>query len=90
MATAQIELIDEEITVSNARKLGRALSRGHIFRNSTPNNGTQRREHINWMIECQQRVDDVATEKTSRSYTFCDVQAGMRSTMNTIEYLNNE
>ena len=68
----------------------KTLSRGYIFQNSTPNNGTQRREQINWILEYQQRVDAVTTEKMRRSYTFCDVQAGRRSTMNTIEYLNDE
>ena len=59
--------------------LGRALSQEHIFLNSTSNNGTQRRKHIYSMIEYQQHVDAVTTEKIRRSYTFCDVQAGMRS-----------
>ena len=42
------------------------------------------------MIEYQQHVDAATMEKMRHSYTFCDVQAGMRSIMNTIEYLNNE
>ena len=90
MAMEQIELIDKEITASNARKFGKSsIARAH-FRNSTPNNGIQRREHTNWMIEYQQRVDAVTTEKLRQSYTFCDVQARTRSAMNTIKYLNDE
>ena len=44
--------------------LVRALLRGHIFRNSTPNNGTQMREHITWMKPYQQGVDVVTEAKT--------------------------
>ena len=87
MTTEQMELIDAEITASNARKLVRALLRGHIFRNSTPSNNTQRRGHINLIIAYQQRVD-VATEvKAKRFYTFYDVQAEGRSILNTMKHL---
>ena len=35
------------------------------------------------IIEYQQCADAVTMEKTRRSYTFCDVQAGLRFTKNT-------
>ena len=63
MDTEGMALIDEEITASNEGKSGQTWSRGHIFRNSTPTIGTQRRGHINLMITYQKCVDAMVTEK---------------------------
>ena len=88
MTTEQMELIDKEITASNARKFGKSISQGHIFRNSTTNNGTQMREQITWMSEYQQCVDVAKGAKTRQFYTSCNVQTGRRSISNTIKHLN--
>ena len=65
----------------------RALSQGHIFRKSTHNNGTQRREHVDLMTAYKQRVDVVTEGMTRRFFTFCDVQAEGVYISNTTKHL---
>ena len=90
METERMISIDEEITASNTRKFRTSsIVRAHFSKQYT-NNGTQRREQINSMLEYQQRVDAVTTETMRRFYTFCDVQAGRRSTMNTSKHSGDE
>ena len=70
MAYDHMTLIDEEIMASSARKFRKSsIARVHSP-NSTPNNGTQRREQINSMREYQQHVDAVTMEKMKRFYIF--------------------
>ena len=85
-----MELINEELTASNASSLGKALSQGHIFRNSTPNNGTHMREHITWMTEYQRHANVATMMKLRQFYKSWDVQAGMGSITNSMKYLNEK
>ena len=83
MTEERMSMIDKEITASNARKFGTSSSARAHFSKSTPINGTQRRRQTSSIIEYQQHVGAVTTEKTRRFYTFYDVQAERRFIKNT-------
>ena len=83
-------MIDEEITVSNARKFGATSSARAHFSNSTPTNGTLKQKQTNSMIEYQQRVDAARMEKMRQFYTFCDVQTEWRFTKSMSKPFDNK
>ena len=76
MAPDRMELIDEEITLSNARKFGKSsIARANFSKQYTQQWYTDVREHITSMSEYQRHVDVAAMTKPRLFYTSCDVHA---------------